>query len=164
MYLEFLYVILDYFSVLTKKEKRFEWGLPILLGGISLYLYVGDSMQYDFIKNIIDFIGVLLGFTLTALTLILSSERIKSNTQKHPTDRKIRGKTISLYRLIVVPFTYLITMESLLCLFFYIGSLFSSISLGMWAVIPNTFFIILSLNIILSTVRATTMLYFIVIR
>lgn len=88
MYLEFLYVILDYFSVLTKKEKRFEWGLPILLGGISLYLYVGDSMQYNFIKNIIEFIGVLLGFTLTALTLILSSERIKSNTQKHPTDRK----------------------------------------------------------------------------
>ena len=121
-------------------------------------------MQYDFIKNIIEFIGVLLGFTLTALTLILSSERIKSNTQKHPTDRKIRGKTVSLYRLIVVSFTYLITMESLLCLFFYIGSLFSSISLGMWAVIPNTFFIIFSLNIILSTVRATTMLYFIVIR
>ena len=119
MYLEFLYVILDYFSVLTKKEKRLEWGLPILLGGISLYLYVGDSMQYDFIKNIIGFIGVLLGFTLTALTLILSSERIKSNTQKHPTDRKIRRKTISLYRLIVVSFTYLITMESLLCLFFY---------------------------------------------
>lgn len=107
---------------------------------------------------------MLLGFTLTALTLILSSERIKSNTQKHPTDRNIRGKTVSLYRLIVVSFTYLITMESLLCLFFYIGSLFSSISLGMWAVIPNTLFIILSLNIILSTVRATTMLYFIVIR
>ena len=51
MYLEFLYVILDYFSVLTKKEKRFEWELPILLGGISLYLYVGDSMQYNFIKK-----------------------------------------------------------------------------------------------------------------
>lgn len=128
MYLEFLYVILDYFSVLTKKEKRFEWGLPILLGSISLYLYVGDSMQYNFIKNIIEFIEVILGFTLTALTLILSSERIKSNTQKHPTDRNIRGKTVSLYRLIVVSFTYLITMESLLCLFFYIGSLFSSIS------------------------------------
>ena len=83
MYLEFLYVILDYFSVLTKKEKRFEWGLPILLGGISLYLYIGDSMQYNFIKNIIEFIGVLLGFTLTALTLNTLNASIKSENRKN---------------------------------------------------------------------------------
>lgn len=166
MYLDFIYVILDYFSTLTKNEKRFEWGIPILLsviGGIICVCF-NPLIQYNIIKEIITFLGVLLGFTLASLTLLLSNDNVRSSTQQYPTQRKIRGKTISLYRLIVVSFSYLIIIETVLCTLYYIGKLFSNFYIGQWSMIPNTIFIILAFNTLLSTIRTTTMLYFIVIR
>lgn len=165
MYLDFLYVILDYLSTLTKKEKRFEWGIPIILGliGAAICLYINPRMQYDLIKEIIAFLGILLGFTLASLTLILSNDNVKSTTQQYSTERKIRGKIISLYKLVVVSFSYLIIMETLLCVFYYIGRIFNDFYFEKWATIPNTIFLILSFNILMSTIRTTTMLYFIVV-
>lgn len=166
MYLEFLYVILDYLSTLTKKERRFEWGMPILLGGLgaTICLYKNPSIQYELIKDIIAFLGILLGFTLASLTLLLSNDNVKSSTQQYPTQRKIRGKAISLYRLIVISFSYLIIMETILCSLYYIGKLFSSFYMEWWSMIPNTIFIILTFNTLLTTIRTTAMLYFIVVR
>lgn len=102
MYLDFIYVILDYFSTLTKKEKWFEWGIPIFLSVVGGIICVSFNLliQYDIIKEIITFLGVLLGFTLASLTLLLSNDKVRTSTQQYPTQRKIRGKAISLYTLI----------------------------------------------------------------
>lgn len=166
MYLDFLYVILDNFSTLTKNERRFEWGIPIIFGmvGVVVCLFINPQMQYDLIKEIITFLGILLGFTLASLTLILSNDNVKSTTQQCSTERKIRGRTISLYRLVVVSFSYLIIMETILCVLYYMGILFNDFNFGKWAIIANTIFLILSFNILLATIRTTTMLYFIVVR
>lgn len=165
MYLDFIYVILDYFSTLTKKEKWFEWGIPIFLSVVGGIICVSFNLpiQYDIIKEIITFLGVLLGFTLASLTLLLSNDKVRTSTQQYSTQRKIRGKAISLYRLIVVSFSYLIIMETLLCTLYYIGKLFSYFYIGQCSIIPNTIFIILAFNTLLSTIRTTTMLYFIVV-
>ena len=89
MYLDFLYVILDYFSTLTKNERRFEWGIPIIFGmvGVVVCLFINPQMQYDLIKEIVTFLGILLGFTLASLTLILSNDNVKSTTQQVYTKR-----------------------------------------------------------------------------
>ena len=57
MYLDFIYVILDYFSTLTKKEKWFEWGIPIFLSVVGGIICVSFNLliQYDIIKEIITF-------------------------------------------------------------------------------------------------------------
>lgn len=166
MYLDFLYVILDYFSTLTKSERIFEWGIPSILGvlGAVICLLDNPQMQYDLIKEIVPFLGTLLGFTLASLTLLLSNDNVKSTTQQCSTERKIRGKTISLYVLVVVSFSYLIIMETILCVLYYMGRLFNDFDFGKWAIIVNAIFIILSFNILLATIRTTTMLYFIVLR
>ncbi len=166
MYLDFLYVILDYFSTLTKSERIFEWGIPSILGvlGAVICLLDNPQMQYDLIKEIVPFLGALLGFTLASLTLLLSNDNVKSTTQQCSTERKIRGKTISLYVLVVVSFSYLIIMETILCVLYYMGRLFNDFDFGKWAIIVNAIFIILSFNILLATIRTTTMLYFIVLR
>ena len=80
------------------------------------------------------------------------------------TKRKIRGKNISMFRLIVVSYSYLIILSALLCILFYIASLFPYISIGIWCVIPNTIFIIGIFNILFATIRTISMLYFILTR
>lgn len=165
MYLDFIYVILDHFSTLNKNEKWFEWGIPIFLSvvGVIVYVCFNPLIQYDIIKEIIPFLGVLLGFTLASLTLLLSNDKVKNSTQQYMTERKIRGEKISLYKLIVVSFSYLIIMETVLCTSYYIGKLFSCFYIGQCSTIPNTIFIMLAFNTLLSTIRTTTMLYFIVV-
>ena len=54
-------------------------------------------------------------------------------------------------------------METILCLLYYIGSLFRDSYLGEAAFIPNTFFIVFAFNILLATIRTTAMLYFIIV-
>ena len=94
IYCEFIYIILDYHSILEKKkEKQFEICIPILIGIASfIYTIFINNIQYQFINSIISFIGILLGFTLAALTLLLSNERIEQKTLKYQMERKIRGR------------------------------------------------------------------------
>ena len=63
-------------------------------------------LQLDFIKEIIPFIETLLGFTLAALTLLLSNNRIEEKTRNFPMERKIRGKTITMYQFLVALYSY----------------------------------------------------------
>ena len=163
MYLDFLYVIVDYFSILTKPEKWFEWGIPFFLGGITLVisLCVSSQIQYDLI--IVDFLKEAMGFTLASLTIILSNSSVEEATKKYYTEREIRGKKANFYRLLVVSFSYLIIMETILCLLYYIGSLFRGLCLGEAVFVPNTIFIVFAFNILLATIRTTAMLYFIIV-
>lgn len=162
MYLDFLYVIVDHFSILTKPEKWFEWGIPIFLG-VVISLCVSSQIQYDLIKEIVDFLKGAMGFTLASLTIILSNSSVEVATKKYYTEREIRGVKINFYRLLVVSFSYLMITETILCLLYYIGSLFRDFYLGEAAFIPNTFFIVFAFNILLATIRTTAMLYFIIV-
>lgn len=166
MYLEYLYVILDYHSTLNRKERMFEHWLPFIIGilSLSISLYNNDNSQYIFIKNFLPFIATLLGFALAALALLISNNNIENKTKDFMTKRKIRGKNISMFRLIVVSYSYLIILSALLCILFYIASLFPYISIGIWCVIPNTIFIIGIFNILFATIRTISMLYFILTR
>jgi hypothetical protein len=165
MYCEFLYVILHYFSTLTKKEKRFEVHIPFLISIASLIFEVasGKSIQYGFIKDIIPFIGTLLGFTLAALALLLSNDQMEQRTKNYNTKREIRGKTVSMYKLIVVYYSYIIIAESLLCVLYYIASLFQGISGEIFNLIANTVFIMGIFNVLFATIRTVANLYFVTV-
>lgn len=120
MWSEYLYVILAYFDVLKKNEKRFELWIPAIIAIISLiYTFISgnDTIQLKFIKEVLPFVGTLLGFTLAALTLLLSNNRIEEKTRNFATERKIRGNTITIYEFLVVLYSYLIVCETILCIF-----------------------------------------------
>lgn len=80
MWSEYLYVVLAYFDVLKKNEKRFELWIPAIIAIISLiYTLISSNynVQLKFIKEVLPFVETLLGFTLAALTLLLSNDRIE---------------------------------------------------------------------------------------
>lgn len=94
MYLEFLYIIADYFSVLKKRILFFEWGIPIIIGiasAIVAYIY-DSSILYIVISDVVPIIATLLGFTLAALTLVLTGNSKIDETKQYMTDKEISGQ------------------------------------------------------------------------
>lgn len=164
MYLEFLYIIADYFSVLKKRILFFEWGLPIIIGiasAIVAYIY-DSSILYIVISDVVPTIATLLGFTLAALTLVLTGNSKIDETKQYMTDKEISGQKISLYRFIVISLSYLILIESILCIAFYIASLFPYVTSEILCLVANGIVIILVLNVLFATIRSITDLYFII--
>ncbi|MBR0272765.1 MAG: hypothetical protein IJQ59_01565 [Bacteroidaceae bacterium] len=164
--MEFLFVILDYFSTLTKRIAFYEWGGPFVIGvtsGVLSYIHDTDLL-YEIIQNAIPVIATLLGFTLAALTLFLTGNSKIEEAKSFMTEKKISGVKISLYKLIVISYSYLILIETLLCIGYYIGSLFPYVTNTYICVVANTLFIILMLNVLFSTIRSITDLYFVITR
>lgn len=162
MYFEFIFVIVDYISTLTKRVALYEWGIPVVLGITSGVLsYLKDAnLLYNVIQSAVPIIATLLGFTLAALTLFLTGNSKIEDAKKYMTEKKVSGKRISLYKLIVISYSYLILIETILCIGYYIGSLFPFIYNIYVCVSLNTIFIVLMLNVLLSTIRSITDLYF----
>lgn len=166
MYFEFLFVIGDYISTLTKRVALYEWGIPMVLGitsGVLSFLNE-DNLLYSVIQNAVPVIATLLGFTLAALTLFLTGNSKIDEAKKYMTEKKVSGKRISLYKLIVISYSYLILIETILCIGYYIGILFPFIYNIYVCVGLNTIFIVLMLNVLLSTIRSITDLYFVITR
>lgn len=166
MYLEFVFVILDYFSTLTKRIAFYEWGIPLILGITSglFSFWNSPNLLYNVIKEAIPIIATLLGFTLAALTLFLTGNSKIEEAKRFLTEKRIAGKKISLYKLIVVSYSYLILIETILCIGYYIGTLFPYVNNMYICTVLNTIFIIFMLNVLFSTIRSITDLYFVITR
>lgn len=162
MYIEFLFVIADYFSTLDKRSFIYDWGIAIFIGCASaLGNLVGKIDLYVFVNNAHSFITTLLGFTLAALALFLTNNATIDNLKKIITTKTIRGENISLYKLLLINFSYSIIVESILCIGFYIGGIFSFIDSLYIPIIINSIYVICLFNILLLTIRCITDLYLI---
>ena len=154
MYLEFLFVIVDYFSTLNRRIAIYEWGIPIFIGITSgvLSMKYNNEVLYNIIQNSVPIIATLLGFTLAALTLFLTGNSKIEETKNFITKKKISGKPISLYRLIIVSYSYLILVETILCVGFYIASLFPY-NTNLYICIIDTYFLYFSTFLSFSSKR-----------
>lgn len=165
MYCEFIFVLIDYFSSINKRIAIYEWGIPAILGcAIGWYSMYSDNINlpYEAIKELIAFLTTLLGFTLAALTLFLTG-RVE-HTKEYLTNKMIRGKKISLYRLTVISYSYIIIIETFLCLGFYVSRALDFAINQYVALSVNCFFIVISFNVLLATTRTITDLYLIIIK
>jgi hypothetical protein len=114
MYLEFIYPVLDYFKVLKKKNFFFEWAFPLFVS-IVFVCFVEHKLFIEFKKHSIDIVGILLGFSIAIITILVtgggtSIEEIKA----FDTGIKINQTKISLYRLLLINYTYIIIIEVLI--------------------------------------------------
>lgn len=132
MYLEFFLLITDYFRTISKRIFLFEWVLPLLIGiGVFLSLYLGATSNVTtlFKDNAINLMGILVGFSITIITILTTSQGTNIDLIKETlTEIKINNKTISLYRLLLINFTYSVIIEIgiiIVCLIypFIIGSI-----------------------------------------
>lgn len=167
MWCEFLYVILAYFGVLKKNETRYDIFIPAIIAFASFIytiLFHNNTIQLGFINEVMPFIGTLLGFTLAALTLLLSNTRIEGKTRSFPTKREIHGNTITMYEFLVVLFSYLIVFEAILCILYYAAYLFPIKINDVVVRICNSIFIGGVFHVLFLTLRIASNLYHITIR
>lgn len=165
--MRFLYIPLDYLSTLTKREGWVDFLCPLLIGfGSAFFLYCQSSLsvQYNSISDVQPLLQVLLGFTLAALTLLLSNGKMESATRNYPSNRKVRGRVVSVYRYIVIHFSYLILCESIECLLFYIASIYPLELNWCLCSMINSLAIAFILHIFFVTIRTISNLYLIIIR
>lgn len=163
MYCEFIFILIDYISSINKRISIYEWGIPIVLSVIIGWSAIHSdktNLPYEVIKELIVFLTTLLGFTLAALTLFLTGRVEKTKT--YITNKMIRGKNISLYRLTIISYSYIIIVEAFLCLVFYTSKALGIVVNPHVALFVNCCFMALTFNVLLATIRTITDLYLII--
>lgn len=123
----------------------------------------GINSQYAIIDKSFGYVGTLLGFTLAALTLLLSIDKMKE-AREYKIDRIIHNRQATLYDLIIISYTYLIVVEGILCLSFFIARMFDFLYIEKIAIALNAIYIVLLFNVLLATIRTITDMYFILIK
>lgn len=167
MYLEFIYLILDYFKTISRRIFIYEWIVPFLISlTVFAFLLCGSSTASTtvFKDNSINLLGILVGFSITIITILTTGqgENIEA-IKKKKIQVIIAGKKISLFRHLLINFTYSVVIEIILIIFCLIYPLFLD-NIPFNNVVKYIGFSILVFSIIhllLLTIRNLTDFYFI---
>ena len=166
LYLEFLFVIKDYAVTIKLKEFIFDWILPFIFAFLFRLLFLNNlciNQINDFNGYVINVFAILIGFSLTSLTILSTSNSNNINQLKENiTERKIGGKNISLYQLIFITFSFGLLVEIFSLIFSLFYFLFIKIGFSEFF-IKNVFvfYLIFLIHIIFLNIRNITNFYFI---
>jgi len=170
MYLEFLLLIADYFRTVTKRIFIFEWILPFAIGvGIFLLIFFGSSTSATIVfkDNAINLLGILVGFSITIITILTTGQGKNLDEIKNKiTDIKINNEKITLFRLLLINFTYSVIIEvSLIIVCLIYPLLIENIELNLIVkYVGFSILVFLILHIMLLTMRNLTDFYLILIK
>ncbi len=116
-YLEFLIPLKDYMVTLKCREGLFDWFVPALIA-VIVYIFVLRTATYtsdakDFIGQILNVLGILIGFSIASVTLLLTStsKTIEQLKEHVANKRKVGGLPISSYQLTLITFNALLFIE-----------------------------------------------------
>ena len=168
MYISFIHPLFDYFKTLKRQEFVYEWIIPIVIG-IIFYLCLLGSIHSDIIKEfngyIINFIAILIGFSITCVVILVGSEsqNIKDLKEKD-SERKLNNKPVRLYQLILICYIYSIIIEIFTLVYVLMVILLVDPFINNQPSMTYKYFtigtFILLLHIILLTIRNITNFYF----
>jgi hypothetical protein len=166
LYFEYIHPINDYFRTIKLNEIIFEWVLPFAITA-PIYKYILPDLEGAHIGTvcgyIINFLAILIGFSVTCLTILssASSESI-DKLKKKESHRSLHNKKISLYHLIVINFIFLLVME-FFNLFFNLGFFLFSSKISNIGFLPEFFSvsIFITCHVIFLNIRNVTNFYFV---
>ncbi|PKP23047.1 MAG: hypothetical protein CVU05_01330 [Bacteroidetes bacterium HGW-Bacteroidetes-21] len=115
MYLEFLLLLSDYFKTLTKRLFIYELIIPAIIG-VLIYCLLKNgavvSSCANFRNNSLTLLGVLVGFSITIITILTTgNSRNLEEIKNIKTKVKIGSQEASLFRLLLINFTYSVVIE-----------------------------------------------------
>jgi hypothetical protein len=128
--MEYFILIIEFFYIKGFKGIIGGFVLPALLG----YFFYKCGSNCDFEKNyliyntnIITLLGILIGFTISTFTLLLTvnNENIEK-AKNHLIGKKIFSRSISLYDTVIIGLAYLILIQGILLIFNFAYPLFIS--------------------------------------
>jgi hypothetical protein len=168
MYLEFLLLFIDYIKTVNKRIFIYEIVFPLIIGlAVFFLLRTGHQVSScaGFRDSSLTLLGVLAGFSITIITILTTSQSKNIDAIKlNITDFKIGGKKISLFRLLLVNFTYSVVLEIILIIINLLAPLIIdnfNVSLNI-KIIGFSIVVFFIIHILLLTIRNLTDFYMII--
>ena len=123
MYLEFIILIFDYFKTLNSRIVVYEIIIPLIVSILvffSLLLGKNTSVCFTFGKNALTLLGILLGFSITIITILTTgNSKNLVAIQKKQTKHSIGTTKVTLFNLLLINFTYSVVLEIIFVLLLY---------------------------------------------
>lgn len=165
MNLLFLFPISDYFVTIKKSEFVTDFILPLIFTIIihfTIIVNITDTDIIDNLGNIINLLAILIGFSITCITLLSSTGSKNVDDLKHKdTNRKIAGIPVTLYRLLLISFTYITIVEIFALSLNLVSSLmYSTAHFRRYLILFYTIDAYLLIHIVFVNVRNVTNIYF----
>ncbi|SFB71762.1 hypothetical protein SAMN04487907_101237 [Zunongwangia mangrovi] len=108
MFGEFIFFIADYIAI-SKRYRWFDILLPLIIT-IIIAVFVPSSifkLDNSFLGNVLTLVGVLAGFNITALTVLITADNKNLDELKSKkTSSVLNRETISLYKALYVFISY----------------------------------------------------------
>jgi hypothetical protein len=166
IYGEWLIPLVDYFKTIKKNEVLYEIIIPLFSAIVVTIICHLLGFSIHVLGKLRDLLcttlSILIGFTITCLTVLVTSDNAAINKLKtEKTDfRIIGGQVITLYRWILIMFSYLLISQVILLilifLFAFINKVFNNYLLASILLSISIYSI---LHILLLLIRNITNLY-----
>ncbi len=166
LYTDFSFTLVDYISVLKKREIAFEWVIP-LLAALLVYFKIENipGVQVDCkfmqstISTLINLFAILVGFTMASIAIFTTADIKKVPILEKKSDREIRGHKIKNHRFIFVNLIY----SSVSSLIMLITTLVGTILLYFeeYSVLILSVLVFGTLHVLFLSIRNITSLYFV---
>lgn len=130
--MEFLLLIAEYFWIKGLKSFLWTWGLPSVIG--FLVFFKSDFSIYSqnassFHSNLISVLGILIGFTISTLTMLLTVNNANIEEAKNNfLEKNIFSKKVSLFDSVVISLAYIIIIQGFLLIFNFTYPIFIAVS------------------------------------
>jgi hypothetical protein len=115
MYLDYILIIADYFKTLNKRVIIYEWVVPIVIAMAFSLLFIIKglpSITHNFNSNVIRVMAVLVGFSITIIIILTTGHsRNLEDIKSHKTKIIMNGGNVTLFRLLIINFTYAVVVE-----------------------------------------------------
>lgn len=165
MYKSFLILINDY--ILTvRKNAIFDIVIPLLLAIICGCLISKELLNIDksFLSNILSVLGIIAGFSVTAVALLSTTDSTNVNRLKEKkTGITVDGLEISVFRRFFILISYSVLISFITILINIIGYLipWSRLISFNWIIILKALNLWLIFHIFFINIRNITSLYFV---
>jgi hypothetical protein len=166
IYGEWLIPIVDYLRTIKKNEAIYEIIIPLLISIIVTIICYLLGFSIQALGKLRDLLGttlsILIGFTITCLTVLVTSnnDAIDKLKVKKTNFRIISSELITMYRWILIMFSYLLISQVILLIFIFLSAFINKVFNNyLLASILLFISIYLILHILLLLIRNITNLY-----
>ena len=106
-YTDYIFTILDYFSVIRKGEFVFEWITPLFVAAATYcfsqsHLHLTEDVIKSFVSVLTNVFAILVGFTIAAIAIFTTADYEKNEILAKQSGRQIQGKGISYFRFVYI--------------------------------------------------------------
>jgi hypothetical protein len=165
LYLEFVDATIDYLKTLRLAEWVFDFVLPSI--AIGLFIALGwlspcsTSQMTAIITNALTVAAILVGFTITCLTILVASDSGSMNRLRSiRSRRRLNGHMVNLHKLLVITFSHALLAGVLVLIVSGVLMVASDSLCRDWRTAMLAISLWLEAHVIMLTIRNVTNFYY----